>query len=76
MKRKKAGEVVKKSKPKKKVLSTSGGDEFGLSGTETANELYTLYIRASMGTNQKSIELIRNKWKAKYYEEKKNGKEK
>lgn len=69
MKRKSLGE---KTKPKGKVKKQKASveEELGLTGNETANELYTLYIKARMGSSEKAIVQAKKVWVKKYYEEK------
>jgi hypothetical protein len=57
-----------KGKGKAKKPKASPEEELGLTGTETVDELYSMYVKAKSGTNEKLIEKIRGVWKKKYYE--------
>lgn len=76
MKRKQLGGKTKPAKVKVKKTKTSTAEELGLTGEETASQLYVLYIQARMGSNEKLISKLKVLWSTKYYEEKANGKKK
>ena len=55
---------------KKKKHKPTVEEQLGLTGQETANELYTVYIRHNMA-GDKLVDIAREAWKKKYYAEKK-----
>lgn len=66
--------IAKKARAKK--VKATPEEELGLTGSESAADLYTMYVKAKSGSNEKLIAKIRGLWEKQYYLEKGNGKRK
>jgi hypothetical protein len=57
--------------PKKEKTKPTIEEQLGLTGTETASQLYSIYVK-HYTSNSKLTSQAREIWKKKYYQEKKS----
>lgn len=55
---------------KRNKKTKAPGEGLGLTGNETAAELYNMYMKARQGNDQKTTDAYRSAWQTQYHKEK------